>query len=528
MSARRKTLFDPVAAAGPRSEPDLKSEGQIKGENSQSGPLSVTACVKLIKNALTEAFPTRITVVGEISNISIPASGHMYFSLKDSDSTISAVMWKFASKRLKFKPANGMEVVIEAKPDIYDAQGKLQLYVERMTPRGAGALELGFRQLQEKLRTEGLFDAKCKKPIPRFPRGVGIITSSTGAAIRDIQRTLHQRFPGVKAYLLPVTVQGETAAREISKALELLDAIAEKFQIDTIIIARGGGSLEDLWGFNEEILARTIAAARTPIISGVGHEVDITICDMVADFRAATPTAAAERAVSDRLDIARYITNLSARLEQITREGLNRWKIELRGISRSSVFRDPGSNLRTGAQRIDELSHRCRASLQMQLSNARRALEPLTPRLVAISPERLCERANAKLDSITSRLRWGLGKCSKQNGDRLANLESAIMVANPAHRLKLARQQVDATEKHLTAMSYRSVLKRGFTVTRDTDGKIIRSAWEINPYDVIETEFADGKAQSLVRKIESSDGKELKKKKNRKTNDNTQNPSLFD
>jgi exodeoxyribonuclease VII large subunit len=257
--------------------------------------------------------------------------------------------------------------------------------------------------------------------------------------------------------------------------------------------------------------------------------VDVTICDMVADFRAATPTAAAERAVSDKLDLARHITNLSARLEQNTRDALNRCKTELQGISRSSIFRDPESNLRTAGQRVDELSHRLRALLQMQLANSRRALEPLTPRLVAISPGRLCERANAKLDSIASRLRWGLGKCSKKNGDVLVNLESALKGANPSHRLKLARQQINAVEKHLTAMSYRSVLKRGFTVTRDTDGKIIRSAWEINPFDIIETEFADGKTQSLVRKIESPDGKELKKKKhNRKTGGDTQTPSLFD
>ncbi|MBW2638391.1 MAG: exodeoxyribonuclease VII large subunit, partial [Deltaproteobacteria bacterium] len=489
MSARRRTLFDPITAAGPRSGPDLRSDG---GKNSQPGPLSVSACVKLIKNVLTEAFTTNIMVVGEISNISIPASGHMYFSLKDTDSTISAVMWKSASKRLKFKPANGMEVVIEGKPDIYDAQGKLQLYVERMTPRGAGALELGFRQLQEKLQAEGLFDTTRKKPIPRFPQAVGIITSPTGAAIRDIQRTLHQRFPGVKAYLLPVTVQGEGASAEISEALELLDANTKKFQIDTIIIARGGGSLEDLWGFNEEILARTIAAAHTPIISGVGHEVDMTICDMVADFRAATPTAAAEYAVPDRLDLARYITNLSVRLEQNIRDSLNRWKIELRGISRSSIFRAPTTHLRTSAQRIDELSHRLGSSLQVQVANSRRKLEPLSPRLVVLAPERLCERANAKLDSIASRLRWRLGECSKKNGDRLVNLKSALKEVNPSHRLKLARQQIDAAEKHLIAMSYRSVLQRGFTVTRDINGSIIRSSQNIKTRDTIETEFADG------------------------------------
>lgn len=527
MSERRRTLFnfDPIMAAGPRGEPDLKSDGEPKdsgGENSQSGILSVSACVKLIKNVLTVGFPTRIMVVGEISNISIPASGHMYFSLKDSDSTISAVMWKFTSRRLKFKPANGMEVIIECKPDIYDAQGKLQLYVERMTPRGAGALELGFRQLREKLRGEGLFDPARKKPIPQFPRAVGIITSQTGAAIRDIQLTLHRRFPGVRAYLLPVMVQGEGASAEISDAVKFLDAAAEKFQIDTIILARGGGSLEDLWGFNEEILARAIASARTPIISGVGHEVDMTICDMVADFRAATPTAAAERAVCDKLDFTRHINNLSVRLEQNILESLSRRKIELRGILRSPIFHDPTIHLRSGWQRVDELSHRLKASLQVQSASARRALEPLTPRLVRLAPERLCERAGAKLNAITARLRWGLGEYSKKNGDRLANLASAMAAANPSQQLKMARQKIDAAEKHLTAMSYRSVLKRGFTVSRNTNGSIIRSSRNIKPHDTIETEFIDGLASSVVQETEP------KKKKHPEKNRDTKIPLLFD
>ncbi|MCK5113326.1 MAG: exodeoxyribonuclease VII large subunit [Phycisphaerae bacterium] len=529
MSARRKTLFNLAAAAGPNRKPDLKSEAPANNEKSSTGAISVSSCVKLIKNALSNAFPEHIAVVGEISNVSIPASGHMYFSLKDSDSSISAVMWKFAARRLKFKPANGMEVVIEAKPDVYDAQGKLQLYVERMTPRGAGALEVGFQQLQEKLRGEGLFDPAVKKSIPRFPRAVGIVTSATGAAIRDIQRTLHQRFPSAKAYLFPAMVQGDGAAEEIATAVKLLDKSAAKFQIDTIIVARGGGSLEDLWAFNEEILARAVAAADTPIISGVGHETDVTICDMVADFRAATPTAAAECAVADKLELARGIANLSARLDQITRDTVERWKMQLDAILRSAVFRDPTTPLRNSAQRVDELSHRLPAALQMRLSGANRELEPLIPRLMSLSPERLCERTRAKLDAMTSQLRWALGKCSQTNGERLGQLESALKVANPANRLKLARQKIDAIAKHLTAMSYRSVLKRGFSVTRTADGKIIRSAWNINPYDVIETEFADGKTKSLVRKIESPDGKEMKtKKQTRKNSGHEESPSLFD
>ncbi|RKY26188.1 MAG: exodeoxyribonuclease VII large subunit [Planctomycetota bacterium] len=492
MSAKRKTLFDPNQARGPRPSPAVGSSAPA------SPALTVSALLGRVKGALAEAFPATVTVAGEISNLSTPASGHLYFSLKDAGASIGAAMWKARAARLKFRPADGMEVVVRGKVDVYDAQGKLQLYVERITPAGAGALDLAFRQLKDKLEKEGLFDQARKSPPSRFPRGIGLVTSATGAAVRDIQRTLRRRWPGAKVFLYPAPVQGQGAAEALAEGVDLLGANAEKFDIDTIIIARGGGSLEDLWAFNEEPLARAIARARRPVISGVGHEVDVTICDLVADVRAATPTAAAELAVQDSEEIRRALNALGERLAWRVREKLDASRAALQAIGRSVVFRDPTSRVRSNVQRLDELEHRLRAGLGGRVAGARARLEPLARRLTAGHPSRLADRARAKLTALADRLRWGLGSRSKLAGDRLADAQARLAQAHPSHRLALARQQLTALARQLEAMSYRSVLARGFSVTRGSDGKIRRSVGQFKPGERIETELADGKIHSNV------------------------------
>ncbi len=528
MSPKRKTLFDPAQAAGPRkglavgsfSTPPGNSSADGKG-NSDPSAMTVTALVGRIKNALSEAFPTTVTVTGQLSNLSTPASGHVYFSLKDANASIGAAMWKPRASKLKFTPEDGMEVIVEGKIDIYDSQGKLQLYVERMTPVGQGALELAFQQLKEKLEREGLFDQARKKPIPRFPRGIGLVTSATGAAVRDIQRTLIRRWPGAKVFLYPSLVQGDGAAENIAEGIRLLDANAAKLGIDTIIVARGGGSLEDLWAFNEEVVARAVSTAGVPIISGVGHEVDVSICDLVADVRAATPTAAAELAVPDGEEVRRTINALDDRLARRVRDKIDTANAALASIGRSEVFRNPAGRVRSYIQRVDELSHRSRAGLHGRLALSQRRLAPLANRLTALHPARLADRARAKLTALTDRLRWVLGGQSKRAGDKLAAVESRLAVTHPKHGLALARQQFDALEsrlvashpqsrldragqqlialhRQLEAMSYRNVLKRGYSVTRSSDGKIRRSITEFAPGDRMETELADGRIQSDV------------------------------
>ncbi|OPX23749.1 MAG: exodeoxyribonuclease VII large subunit, partial [Planctomycetales bacterium 4484_123] len=371
--------------------------------------MTVSALVARIRGALLDAFAGPVTVVGEVSNFKRHSSGHLYFSLKDEAATIDAVMFRTAASAVRFELADGLEVVAEGRVDVYEKQGRLQLYVDRLTPKGTGALELAFRQLKERLEREGLFDPAHKKPLVRFPRAIGVVTSPTGAAIRDISRTLRRRWPAARVYLVGVRVQGDQAAGEIAEAVGLLDAASGRFQIDTIIVARGGGSLEDLWAFNTEQVARAIFAAGTPVISGVGHEVDFTIADFVADVRAATPTAAAELAVPDGAELGRRVTVLARRLARRVRENVQVARAALRAVQRSVVFRDPAARVRSARQHLDELASR----MQMALARHRRAGERRLARaeaaLAAQHPRRLVERAGGRLDALAHRLAWALG-----------------------------------------------------------------------------------------------------------------------
>ncbi|MCP4376155.1 MAG: exodeoxyribonuclease VII large subunit [bacterium] len=467
-------------------------------EPAGSQAMSVSALLAGVKGALSDAYPGRVTVVGEISNFKFHSSGHMYFRLKDARTAVDVAMFKGRASKLKFTPADGMEVVIVGKVDLYEVRGQLQLYAERMTPCGAGALELAFRQLCDKLRAEGLFDPACKKPIPKFPRGIGIVTSLTGAALRDIRRTLRRRWGGVKVYAVGALVQGKGAADEIARALTLIDANADDYEIDVIILARGGGSLEDLWAFNEEPLARAIFRARKPIICGVGHETDTTIADMVADMRAATPTAAAELAVPDANEVSRYLSDISTRMTRQLRDGISAAKLSLQGISRSVVFRDPMSAVRTRIQQIDELSLRGRGALGQMLSNAREALSGPEKRLARLHPVYLSTIARAKMQHLEHSLRWAMGRRAKVTGDGLVEIIRRLDACCPVHRLALASQQIDAAARQLEAMSHRSVLGRGFSVTRDADGRILRSASQTSDGQTINTELSDGKIISVV------------------------------
>ncbi len=497
-------LFDPDKARGGDDTPDVgKAHHRKPAPPPRKAPLSVSALIAAVKGALTQTFPQKIQVVGEISGFKHHTSGHMYFRLKDADASIDVAMFRQHAGRLKFRPEDGMEVVAEGRVDVYEVRGQLQLYVEKLTPKGAGALELAFRQLKEKLQAEGMFAPEAKKPIKRFPRAVGIVTSETGAALRDIRRTLQRRWPAVDAYLLPVLVQGDGAAGQIAEAVRLLDANAERLKIDTIIVARGGGSLEDLWAFNEELVARAIFAARTPIISGVGHEVDVTIADMAADLRAPTPTGAAELAVPDAREIAEQIAHLSQRLTRTVAGDVARAKAQLDAISRSAVFRDPAARLRTQTQRIDELSIRIKAALSHSLAQSAAKLAQPANRLAGLHPAILAERAGAKLDNLLSRLRWSLGARSKRSANSLASAKARLAAVHPKYRLKLATQHVTAIRRQLESMSYRNVLARGFSVTRTGDGDILRSVADVDENQHIYTELADGQFTSTVDKLSS-------------------------
>lgn len=485
MCAKTWSTFFSAADAG---ETAGKRAGGAASTRAGGAAMSVAALLVRVKDALAGALPGRVTVVGEISNFNRHGSGHLYFSLKDADAAIDAVMFRTAAGKLKFDPADGLEVVASGRVDVYEVSGRLQLYVSRLTPRGTGSLELAFKQLCHKLRDEGLFDASAKKPLCRFPRAIGVVTSPTGAAIRDIGRTLRRRWPGARVYLAPALVQGRPAGDSIVRAISLLDANAERYGIDTIIVSRGGGSLEDLWAFNEESVARAIFAAKTPIISGVGHEVDVTIADMVADVRAATPTAAAELAAPDAGEVLRCVQVMAERLGRCAAAGVKSARAELDGLVRSAVFRDPAGRLRTQMQRIDELSHRLGAALQARLVAPRRRLESAVTGLADHHPRHLC---------------------------------------------RLARQQTDALARQLNALSYRSVLARGFSVTRTASGAIIRSAGDVTEGDSILTSLADGEITSRVLGGDKSCTKEVREPRKRRLRgrrgtDAATGPLLFD
>jgi len=460
-------------------------------------PLTVTELVGRIKEALLDAFGRPVVVVGEISNFKRHSSGHLYFSLKDAGATIDAVMFRQLASAVRFDVADGLEVVAEGRVDVYEKQGRLQFYVERLTPRGAGALELAFQQLKAKLQADGLFDPARKKPLPRFPRAIGVITSPTGAAVRDIARTLRRRWPAARVYLVGVRVQGEQAAGEIAEAVALLDARAAELEIDTIIVGRGGGSLEDLWAFNEEAVARAIFAARTPIVSGVGHEVDFSIADFVADVRAATPTAAAELAVPDAAELRRHVRVLSGRLVRRLGERLAAGAAALEGVLRSVVFRDPAWRIRSARQDLAGLVSRAQIALDKVRRVGQQRLHDARARLIEQHPLRLLERARARAGKLARDLAWALGGRAKRAGDQLAARATRLIAVDPRHRTKLARQRLDALARQLDAMSYRAVLRRGFTVTR-TGKEIVRSAAQVAAGDVLETELIDGKVQSRV------------------------------
>jgi len=316
--------------------------------------------------------------------------------------------------------------------------------------------------------------------------------------VRDIRRTLSRRWPATQVYLLPVMVQGDTAAGPIAKAIALLDAQAKALHIDTLIVARGGGSLEDLWAFNEEPVARAISGATTPVISGVGHEVDVTIADLVADVRAATPTAAAELAVPDGHQLRREIDALAGRLVREVLDRVRTGRTSLQTVQRSSVFRDPAGPVRTYMRRIDELSSHLSAVQIARLSDARRTLDPITTALVAHDPARRIEQNRSQLTSLGAKLRWALGTQSKRAGDALAEITRRLGTVHPIHQLALARQRVEAVTRQLEAMSHRSVLKRGFTITRRPGGTVLRSADAATSGDLLETELHDGTVTSRV------------------------------
>ena len=356
-------------------------------------PVSVTQLTGYIKLLLDrDEILSQTCVRGELSNYKIHSSGHHYFTLKDEGAVISCVLFRSDAMRLRFRPESGMKVILTGRVSLFPRSGQYQLYVSHMQPDGAGDLAVAFEQLKQKLQAQGLFDAAHKKPLPRYPERVALVTSPTGAAVRDMIRILGRRWPLASVLVCPVRVQGEGAAEEIAAMLELLDAAG---LADVIITGRGGGSLEDLWAFNEEIVARAIYRCKTPVISAVGHEPDVTISDFAADVRAATPSNGAELAVCDRTELRALLEQQARRMEKAQERRLELLRQRLRRLSERPVLRSPEGSLQQKELLLELLRQRLERAAAAAVEKRQRQFAALSGRLDALSPLKVLARGYA-------------------------------------------------------------------------------------------------------------------------------------
>lgn len=375
-------------------------EDLISGEGALSSDIyTVSQLNREARELLESTFPF-IWVEGEISNFTHHRSGHMYFTLKDEAAEIDAVMFDEVNRLLRFQPEDGLKVLAFAKVTLYERRGRYQLSIKEMRPAGIGRLQLEFERLKEKLRAEGLFDERYKKEIPAFPERVGVITSTEGAAIRDICSVVSRRYPPLELCLFPAKVQGKGAAEEIADAVRAANRYSEKEEkIDTLIVGRGGGSLEDLWAFNEEIVARAIFSSKIPVISAVGHEVDFTIADFVADLRAPTPSVAAERAVPDGWRLSERIDELLGKMARYQGALIKDYDSRLSALMQSYAFRLPLKNIEEGQQTLDILSERLTRSIKLRLKGSLEEFQGLTQRLEAANPLAILRRGYSIAES---------------------------------------------------------------------------------------------------------------------------------
>ena len=367
--------------------------------------ITVTEVNKYIKEIINDdLLLKKVYLKGEISNFKAHSRGHFYFTLKDENSRINAVMFSFNNRNMKFTPYDGMKVLVTGKIDVYEASGAYQIYVEEMLEDGIGALYIAFEQLKEKLNKEGLFDKSKKKKIRRIPNRIGIVTSPTGAAIKDILTTIKRRYPVCETILFPALVQGDNAAGDIANKIKLANALRDKLELDTLIVGRGGGSLEDLWPFNEEVVARAIYDSDIPVISAVGHEIDITISDYVADLRAPTPTAAAELAVPDINTIITYLDTATTRSYNALNNIISVNYKKLDNIKNSYILSRPLSMYEIKEQKLDNLIDNLNKAITKTIDSVKVKLFTIKNSYILNNPDMLYKYSGQKLDHIISKL----------------------------------------------------------------------------------------------------------------------------
>ena len=440
--------------------------------------LSVSELTARIKEQLEVAFPA-VWVEGEISNLRTPGSGHAYFTLKDETAQLRAVLFRNRGRRIRFEPEDGMKVLAFGGLDLYPPRGEYQLVVELLEPKGVGALQYAFEQLKRRLEAEGLFDQARKRPLPAFPRVIGIVTSPTGAAVRDMLHIIGRRFGDLRILIVPVRVQGEEAPGEIVAALATLAAVDE---LDVVIVGRGGGSIEDLWAFNDERVARAIVASRVPVISAVGHETDYTIADFVADLRAPTPSGAAELVVREKLAVMEMLVDLHDRMRLAMASQMGRRRERVASLLRRRVLTEPSRTLREWTRRLDEA--------QAGLATAARAHQRMLRHRVELATNALSSQ------HPLARISHGAAVLAQLRG-RLA--------ASATHRAKHSRHRLAAAVGRLQSLSPLAVLGRGYSLTRRPSGAVVRTAASLRAGDAIEVLLAEGAVDARVTDVKERD-----------------------
>lgn len=444
---------------------------------------------------------TNVYLKGEISNFKAHTRGHFYFTLKDEGSRINAVMFSSSASKLKFTPIDGMKVLVTGKVTVYEATGGYQIYVNDMLEDGVGNLYIAFEQLKKKLEQEGLFAKEHKKKIPRMPKKIGIVTASTGAAIRDILTTLKRRYPVVETILFPALVQGASAASDIARKIE----IANTYDIDTLIVGRGGGSIEDLWPFNEEIVARAIYNSKVPVISAVGHEIDFTIADFVADLRAPTPTAAAELAVVDINTVIDYLEKSRTRSYQAIRQLIENKTLILNNLKESYILKKPSNIYEVKEQKLDMLIDRLNISMKNTVEKYNVRLFKTTNSYVLNNPSILYLSKQENLKNIYKRLNKEIDIILTNNKTKLFKLENSYVLTNPSILYKYKEQNLISIISKLEVLNPLNTLKRGYAIIRKKD-TVINDIKDISKNDEISIQVKNGNIITKVMKVSDNNG----------------------
>jgi exodeoxyribonuclease VII large subunit len=428
-----------------------------------------------------------IWVEGEISNLARPASGHLYFSLKDNSAQVSCAMFRGRNRDLRFAPDNGLQVLVRARVSLYEPRGNYQLIVDRMEESGDGALRRQFELLKAKLEAEGLFDDHCKKEIPDLPKSIALVTSASGAAIHDVVSVIARRFPSIPVKLYPVPVQGTESAPAICHALESINQAVHDgtLDCDVILLVRGGGSLEDLWSFNDEQVARAVFSSSIPVVSGVGHEVDVTIVDYVADLRAATPTAAAESVTPDQHSWLQTFDWYQSRLQQLIHDKLQRHQQQTDWLLKRLKQQHPQRQLELSRNQSNALLHRLRQLMTARLETAQLRLENRQARLNAQNPAIRVHNAQQTLVYLNDRLKRSMLNRLKLDQSRLSNLAATMHAISPLQ-----------------------TLSRGYSITTREDGRALMTAHDAAVNEIIHTRLNNGKLTSKVITVEAGNNKD--------------------